>query len=159
MTFAARPRRAGIACCCTCPKDPCGPTDARRRRYGAGGRWRFDRLRCKPSLARRRTSRRACRALRSLTLWRMRRALASSWGTLFDLEDLGRRDLRVFQGLRGLGLLKTLSSRKPLRGSSRRPSDGACRALVDPRETVGRETPIQRNRLMDPFQFALESEA
>ena len=50
------------------------------------------------SLARRRTLPRACRVLRSRTRWSLLKPHGGSWANLFELEDLGARDLKGIAG-------------------------------------------------------------
>ena len=80
-------------------------------------------------MARRRTLRRACKALRSRTASSLRRARASSSAICSSLRTLERKDLKGIAGpVQSLGGAATSFGRKPLRGFARERPDRACRA-------------------------------
>jgi hypothetical protein len=101
---AERAVRAGLELVSACgwPRHPRAPSDARRHRSGRGGRRRSNRFRrfsgSRPSLARRRTLRRASRVLRSRTAWLLRRVPANSWAGSSSFRTLGFRNSRASRG-------------------------------------------------------------
>ena len=83
-------------------EDPRGPADACRHRDGAGGRRRPDRFGRFSGASNRWRDAEPCGALagrlRSRTAWLLPKARESSLGNLFELEDLGAKDLKGIAG-------------------------------------------------------------
>src|SRR5262249_19560898 len=103
--------RAGVGRVCRCSEDPCAPTDTCRHRNGSGGcrrPYRIGRF-SGPLLVRRRTLRLACRALpsNSVVIAESTRRLV---GNLFELDDLGAKNLKGVEGpVRAWAALRTSS--------------------------------------------------
>ena len=105
----------------------------RRHCHRIGRSRRSDRIGCgsgaSGSSARRRTSRRVCKALPSRTRSSSLRARESSSAISSSLQDLGAQDLKGIGGpVRAWAALRPSFGRKPLRGSARERIDRACRS-------------------------------
>ena len=81
------------------------------------------------SSARRRTLRRACKAIAEPNTVVIAESTRKLLGNLFELEDLGAKDLKGIAGpVRAWAALRPSVGGKPLRGSARERTDRACRS-------------------------------